>query len=65
MLRTMGLVLAGPDGEVAWSPETISSGANWSPGESRMFQVIYRDIAGSPCNGGMNTSNGYRVEFEL
>lgn len=64
-LRRLGLRPAGPAGGATWAPAELSSLADWSPGETRVFQALYRDIDASPCNTGFNTSNAYRVEFEL
>lgn len=39
------------------------SGGLWSPGDERHFQVVYRDLGGSPCGLELNSTNGVRVKF--
>ncbi|MFT7670436.1 MAG: hypothetical protein ACI8X5_003145 [Planctomycetota bacterium] len=40
-----------------------NAGGIWSAGETRYFQVWYRDPQSGPCGSGFNVSNVYQVLF--
>ena len=48
-------------GSAIWGPDLGTSGA-WAAGDTRYFQVWYRDVAG-PCGSGFNLTNGMEVLF--
>lgn len=60
--KRLGLRQADSLGQAAWGPGLAASGG-WSAGTSQIFQVWYRDLAGSPCNQRSNTTNALRVTF--
>jgi plastocyanin len=49
-------------GDAAWGPGLNSTGI-WNAGDTRHFQIWYRDPQGGPCASGFNVSNGYSVTF--
>lgn len=49
-------------GHASWGPGMGASGG-WSAGETKRFQVWYRDPSGSPCGGVFNLSSGLEVAF--
>ena len=50
-------------GEAMWGPGLESGPGQWSPGQTRYFQVWYRNIVG-PCGNLSNTTNGVEITFE-
>ena len=58
----LGVRVPDADGRAAWGPGLGSVGA-WEAGETRRFQVRYRDPVGSPCGSGFNSSHGFEVEL--
>ena len=49
------------DGTASWS--NLHAYNYWIAGETRMFQVWYRDPANGPCSTGFNLSSGVQVSF--
>jgi hypothetical protein len=45
-----------------WGPG-LGAGGGWAPGETRRFQVWYRDSTGSPCGSNFNLSNAIAIPF--
>jgi hypothetical protein len=52
---------ASDTGTANFGPGLQPSGA-WTNGDTRYFQVWFRDPMG-PCNSGYNLTNGYKLEF--
>jgi sugar lactone lactonase YvrE len=50
-------------GNVSWGPNLGALGGGWSGGDTRVFQVWYRDPLGGACGLGSNSSNGQEVVF--
>jgi hypothetical protein len=49
-------------GTATWGP-SLSLLGGWTGGDTRYFQVWYRDPAGGPCVSGFNLSNGLDLTF--
>ena len=49
-------------GQASWGPGLGAIGG-WSAGDTRRFQVWYRDPTGSPCATNFNLSHGFEVAF--
>lgn len=58
----LGTVNTGSAGESSWGPGLAVQGG-WSSGDTRYFQVWYRDPLLGPCGSGFNTTNGLEVRF--
>lgn len=56
----LGISVPGAGGNASWGPGLAAQG-NWVAGDTRRFQVWYRDPVGSPCASGFNLSNGAEV----
>ena len=61
-VKRLGVRIPGSAGAATWGP-SLSAMGNWSAGDTRHFQVWYRDTIGSPCGAQFNYSSGYRVDF--
>ena len=57
-----GATLTSVSGTANWGSSTLS-GANFTPGQTVMFQLIYRDPVGGICGTQYNTSAAYEVLF--
>lgn len=60
----LGLKLPNSSGRALWGPGLQSTGS-WVPGDTRRFQVWYRDPVGGPCGSGFNLTNGVEIEFGI
>ncbi len=60
-IKRIGLVSSDANGFASFGPG-LSAFAQWSAGQTRCFQVWYRDSNG-PCASGTNLSNAYQVTF--
>jgi hypothetical protein len=60
--RRFPLQTSNPQGHLAWGPGLAAQGA-WNAGDTRYFQVWYRDAAASPCHQFSNVSSAVRVTF--
>jgi len=49
-------------GQAIWGPGLGVQGG-WSAGDTRRFQVWYRDPVGGPCGTGFNLTHGFEVTF--
>ncbi|MFT5152817.1 MAG: hypothetical protein ACI841_002816, partial [Planctomycetota bacterium] len=49
-------------GDASWGPGLGAVGG-WLPGDTRNFQIWYRDPSG-PCSTAFNLSNAYSVQFQ-
>jgi hypothetical protein len=63
-LNVVRLGVMNPDGagEASWGPGLGAVGG-WTAGDTRRFQVWYRDPIGSPCAAGFNLSHGLEITF--
>lgn len=61
-IKRLGIRVPGSTGTATWGPGLGASGG-WTAGQSRSFQVWYRDVATGPCGNAFNLSNGYTVSF--
>ncbi|MDP6762499.1 MAG: hypothetical protein QF903_10090 [Planctomycetota bacterium] len=61
-LVRLGIEVPDGVGEARWGPGLGASGG-WNAGDTRYFQVWYRDSVGGPCGSGFNTTNGLKVRF--
>ncbi|MFT7669635.1 MAG: plastocyanin [Planctomycetota bacterium] len=58
----LGVRIPSAGGNATWGPG-LNSASNWSSGDTRNFQVWYRDSTGGPCGNQFNLSNGYGITF--
>jgi hypothetical protein len=61
-LRRLEARRADPGGG-AWFGPGLGAAGGWSPGDTRWFQVLYRDSAAGPCSTGKNLSSAVAVTF--
>jgi hypothetical protein len=63
-LNVVRLGVMNPDanGDASWGPGLGAMGG-WTAGDTRRFQVWYRDPIGSPCGTGFNLSHGLEIAF--
>jgi hypothetical protein len=50
-------------GAAVWGPGLASTGG-WMAGQTRLFQVWYRDPVGGPCGTNANLSNAVKITFD-
>lgn len=58
----LGVRTPDASGTATWGPGLGAQGG-WQAGDTRRFQLWYRDPAGGPCGSGFNTSSGLEVAF--
>jgi Lectin C-type domain len=58
----LGVRVPDAGGAASWGPALGTSGG-WASGDTRRFQVWYRDPVGSPCGAGFNLSHGVELVF--
>ncbi|HIG11419.1 MAG: integrin alpha [bacterium] len=61
-LKRLAVQASDPTGAAGFGPSLSPAGA-WAPGDTRRFQVWYRDPLASPCGAGFNLSNGFELAF--
>ncbi|HJP01113.1 MAG TPA: hypothetical protein QF764_05045 [Planctomycetota bacterium] len=58
----LGFTTTGAQGTASWGQEFGDLGG-WAAGDSRVFQVWYRDPTGGPCGTVFNTLNALQICF--
>lgn len=61
-VRRLGVSIASAGGHASWGPGLGALGG-WIAGDTRRFQIWYRDPIAGPCGSGFNLTNGYGVTF--
>ena len=61
-IRRLGIRVPSAGGTASYGPGLAAAGG-WNSGETRHFQVWYRDPVSSPCGTTFNLSNGVTVTF--
>ncbi|MCB9914258.1 MAG: hypothetical protein H6828_03790 [Planctomycetes bacterium] len=61
-VRRLGVRTADAAGASSWGPGLGAPGG-WAAGDTRRFQVWYRDPVNSPCGSAFNLSHGVEVTF--
>ena len=61
-LNHLGVRTSDGAGNATWSAGLATAGG-WESGDTRYFQVWYRDSVASPCGSGFNISSGLEVTF--
>jgi len=61
-VKRLGIDSPNGAGNASWGPGLHPLGG-WQAGDTRRFQVWYRDPSGSPCGNDFNLTNGYEVVF--
>jgi hypothetical protein len=61
-VKRLGVRVPDAAGDANWGPGLAPMG-QWVAGDTRRFQVWYRDPSGSPCGSNFNLSHGVEVTF--
>jgi hypothetical protein len=61
-IKRHDVIFPDASGNATWPPSLQGQGG-WGSGDTRYFQIWYRDPTAGPCNGGFNTSSGIIVTF--
>lgn len=61
-ISRLGVQISNGNGDATWGPNLGVQGG-WGSGDTRYFQVWYRDVNGSPCGNQFNLSHGLGVTF--
>ena len=61
-IKRFTVQVSDPSGNTNWTGGLGATGG-WAPGDTRYFQIWYRDPSGGPCASGFNLSNGVQVQF--
>ncbi|HIG10027.1 MAG: hypothetical protein ABGY71_09505 [bacterium] len=59
----LGVRTANAAGEATWGPG-MGAIAGWQAGDTRHFQLWYRDPGAGPCGSGFNLTNGIEIGFQ-
>ena len=60
LVTRLGVRMASASGDASWEPD-LATDLGLAGGETRYFQVWYRDGLGSPCSSGFNLSSGVQL----
>ena len=61
-IKRLGVRISNGSGLASWAPSLQSVGG-WGNGDTRYFQVWFRDPVGGPCASGFNVSSAVQVDF--
>ena len=61
-IKRLGVRISDGSGLVSWSPSLAAEGG-WGSGDTRYFQIWFRDPVAGPCGGGFNVSSSLQVDF--
>ncbi|MFT7669999.1 MAG: hypothetical protein ACI8X5_002706 [Planctomycetota bacterium] len=61
-IKRLGVKISNGAGQASWTPSLQSVGG-WGSGDTRYFQVWFRDPSGAPCGVGFNVSSALQVDF--
>lgn len=61
-VQRLGVRLPNGSGLSSWGPGLLAKGG-WTSGDTRYFQVWYRDSRSSPCSSAFNLTNGVQLSF--
>jgi len=61
-IRRLGVKMTSGTGTVNYGPGLGATGG-WSAGDTRRFQIWYRDPQGGPCGSGFNLTHGIEIDF--
>jgi hypothetical protein len=61
-IQRFSVQISDASGNASW-PSGLGATGGWAAGDTRYFQIWYRDPSGGPCAGGFNLSNGVEIQF--
>jgi hypothetical protein len=61
-IKRLGVRISSGSGTASWAPSLQADGG-WGSGDTRYFQVWFRDPTGAPCGSGFNVSSALQVDF--
>ncbi|MCB9915973.1 MAG: hypothetical protein H6828_12660 [Planctomycetes bacterium] len=62
-IRRLGVRVPDGSGNATWGPGLGAGNGDWASGDTRRFQVWYRDPQNSPCGSAFNLSHGVELVF--